>query len=30
MLCNGLSDCYFEFKRSNAYKPMTRYINDVK
>ena len=30
MLCDGISDNYFEFKRSNAYKNMTRYINNVK
>ena len=30
MLCEGLSDCYFEFKRSNAYKAMTKFVNNVK
>jgi hypothetical protein len=30
MLCTGLTNCYFEFKRSNDYKDMTKFINGVK
>ncbi len=30
MMCTGLSNCYFEFKRSNEYSAMTAFINKVK
>ena len=30
MLCDGISDNYFEFKRSDLYKNMTRFINNAK
>ena len=30
MLCNGIPNCYFEFKRSESYAQMTSFINKVK
>lgn len=30
LLCNGTGEVYFEHKRTATYKPMTKFINDIK
>jgi hypothetical protein len=30
MLCTGTGEVYFEYKRTNIYKAMTKFVNDIK